>query len=161
MGLQCNLTVHAPRVTERSPTLKLFEPLRFALLWRLFYTDKNVHSGKQPACRSGDSRDKGLIPALGRSPGVGNGNLLQYSCLENSTDRGTWQASPRGHKSTGTEHACTHTHTHTQEWLNHWSLVFELSFQPLSPLHRSGSTFQPSNHMGGSTGNRQLPLRSF
>ena len=34
----------------------------------------------------------GLIPGLGRSPGEGNGNLLQYSCLENSMDRGAWQA---------------------------------------------------------------------
>ena len=32
------------------------------------------------------------IPGLGRSPGVGNGNTLQYSCLENSTDRGAWRA---------------------------------------------------------------------
>ena len=37
---------------------------------------------------AGDTRDKGLIPGLRRSPGVGNGNPLQYSCLENSMDRG-------------------------------------------------------------------------
>ena len=36
----------------------------------------------------GDARDAGWIPDLGRSPGVINGNLLQYSCLKNSTDRG-------------------------------------------------------------------------
>ena len=36
--------------------------------------------------------DPGLIPGLGRSPGEGNGNPLQYSCLENPTDRGTGQA---------------------------------------------------------------------
>ena len=36
--------------------------------------------------------DMDLIPVLGRSPGVGNGNLLQYSCLENSMDRGAWWA---------------------------------------------------------------------
>ena len=34
--------------------------------------------------------DLGLIPGLGRSPGEGTGNLLQYSCLENSMDRGAW-----------------------------------------------------------------------
>ena len=34
----------------------------------------------------------GLIPGLGRSPGVGEGNLLQYSCLKNPLDRGAWQA---------------------------------------------------------------------
>ena len=39
-----------------------------------------------------DTRDAGSIPELGRSPGVGNGNPLQYSCLENLMDRGAWQA---------------------------------------------------------------------
>ena len=39
---------------------------------------------------AGDARDKSLIPGLGRSPGGGNGNLLQYSCLENSMDMGAW-----------------------------------------------------------------------
>ena len=41
--------------------------------------------GKECACNSGDSD---LIPGSGRSPGEGNGHALQYSCLENSTDRG-------------------------------------------------------------------------
>ena len=36
---------------------------------------------------AGEARDAGLIPGLGRSPGVGNGNLLQHSCLENFIDR--------------------------------------------------------------------------
>ena len=40
-----------------------------------------------------DMRDLGSIPGLGRSPGVGNGNPLQYSCLENPMDRGAWWAS--------------------------------------------------------------------
>ena len=38
----------------------------------------------------GDPRDAGSIPGSGRSPGGGNGNLLQYSCLENPMDRGAW-----------------------------------------------------------------------
>ena len=38
----------------------------------------------------------GLIPGLGRSPGEGNGNPLQYSCLENSMDRGAWRAIVHG-----------------------------------------------------------------
>ena len=46
-------------------------------------------SGKESACQTGDS---GSIPGSGRSPGEGNGNPLQYSCLENSTDRGDWRA---------------------------------------------------------------------
>ena len=37
------------------------------------------------------ARDVGSIPGLGRSPGVGNGNSLQYSCLENPVDRGAWR----------------------------------------------------------------------
>ena len=41
---------------------------------------------------SGDTRNVGSIPGSGISPGAGNGNPLQYSCLENSIDRGAWQA---------------------------------------------------------------------
>ena len=41
---------------------------------------------------AGDLRDMGSIPGLGRLPGGGNGNLLQYSCLQNSMDSGTWWA---------------------------------------------------------------------
>ena len=48
------------------------------------------------AANAGYVRDVGLIPGLGRSPGVGNGNLLQYSCLENSMDRGAWQVTVHG-----------------------------------------------------------------
>ena len=40
--------------------------------------------------------DVSLIPALGKSPGEGNGNLFQYSCLENPVDRGAWQATVYG-----------------------------------------------------------------
>ena len=40
----------------------------------------------------GDTRDAGLIPGSGRSPGVGNDNLLQYTCLENFMDKEAWQA---------------------------------------------------------------------
>ena len=41
---------------------------------------------------AGDIKDVGSIPGLGRLPGEGDGNLLQYSCLENPMDRGAWQA---------------------------------------------------------------------
>ena len=50
-------------------------------------------SGKEYACNAGDP---GLIPGSGRSPGEGNGNPLQYSCLENPMDRGAWQATVHG-----------------------------------------------------------------
>ena len=44
----------------------------------------------------GDIRDMGSIPGSGRSPGEGNGNPLQYSCLENPMDRGAWRATVHG-----------------------------------------------------------------
>ena len=47
---------------------------------------------KNPPVNAGDVRDVGSMPELGRSPGGGHGNPLQYSCLENSMDRGAWQA---------------------------------------------------------------------
>ena len=60
---------------------------------------------KNPPANAGDPRDPGSLPGLGRSPRVGNGNPLQYSCLENSIGRGAWRAlggrgahSPWGHK---------------------------------------------------------------
>ena len=49
-------------------------------------------SDKAMPANAGSTRDMGLIPALGRSHGVGNGNPLQYSCLENSMGRGAWEA---------------------------------------------------------------------
>ena len=57
--------------------------------------------GKESACNAGDP---GSIPGLGRSPGEGNGNPLQYSYLENPMDGGAWQVtySPRGHKESDT-----------------------------------------------------------
>ena len=50
-------------------------------------------AGKELTCNAGDL---GLIPGLGRSPGGGYGNPLQYSCLENPMDRGAWQATVHG-----------------------------------------------------------------
>ena len=47
---------------------------------------------KSPPANEGDKGDMGSTPGLGRSPGKGNGNTLQYSCLENSMDGGAWQA---------------------------------------------------------------------
>ena len=47
---------------------------------------------KKPAANAGDIREVGLIPESGRSPGGGNGNPLQDSCLENPMDRGDWRA---------------------------------------------------------------------
>ena len=54
---------------------------------------------KESACNAGDL---GSIPGLGRSPGEGNGNPLQYSCLENPVDRGAWWATVHGVAKGGT-----------------------------------------------------------
>ena len=64
---------------------------------------------KESACNVGDP---GWIPVLGRSPGERNDNPLQYSCLENSTDRGAWWAVVHGVTKSRTQLSDTHTHTH-------------------------------------------------
>ena len=57
---------------------------------------------KNPTANEGDAGDVGSIPGWGRSPGVRNGNPLQYSCLANPMDRGAWWASLGGHKESDT-----------------------------------------------------------
>jgi len=63
---------------------------------RVFSDVKLFFSGgamvKSPPANAGDVRDVGSIPGSGRSPGGGDGNPLQYSCLEDTTDRSTWWA---------------------------------------------------------------------
>ena len=62
-----------------------------------YWTELNtVLVVKNLPANAGDIRDAGLIPVLGRSPGVGNGHPLQYSCLENPMDRGAWWATVHG-----------------------------------------------------------------
>ena len=61
---------------------------------------------KESTC---NAEDLGLIPSLGRSPGGGHGNLLQYSCLENPTDRGAWWATVRGVTKSQTRLSDQHT----------------------------------------------------
>ena len=72
-------------------------------------------NGKESACNAGDL---GSIPGLERSPGEGNGNPLQYSCLENPMDRGAWQAtcySPWGRTDFTFVNDCiVHIHGNTQ-----------------------------------------------
>ena len=71
---------------------------------------------KNLPANAGNTRDTGCISGLGRFPGVGDGNPLRYSCLENSMDRGAWQAAVYGVAKSWTQlsyWAHTHTHTHT------------------------------------------------
>ena len=57
--------------------------------------EKNKNK-KESTCNAEDERDTGFIPGLGRNPGAGNGNPLQYSCLENTVGRGAWPATVHG-----------------------------------------------------------------
>ena len=68
---------------------------------------------KSPPASARDVRDMDLIPGLGRSPGGGHGNPLQYSCLENPMDRGAWWATVHGIAKSWTRlKQLIHTHTH-------------------------------------------------
>ena len=68
-------------------------------------------TGKNWAANAGDATDIDLIPESGISPGVGNGNPLQYFCLENPMGRGAWQATVHGVTQSRT-HLSTYAHTH-------------------------------------------------
>ena len=67
----------------------------------------NGLDSKEFACSAGDPSS---IPGLGRAPGEGNGNSLQYSCLENSMDRGTWWAIVHGVAKSWTQLSNQDTH---------------------------------------------------
>ena len=76
---------------------------------------------KNPPANAGNAREVDMIPRQGRSPGVGNGNPLQYSCLEHPMDRRPWQATVHGVamsrmrlSARARAHTHTHTNTHTQ-----------------------------------------------
>ena len=64
---------------------------------------------KNPLARAGDARDASLIHGLGRSPGGGNDNPLQYSCQENPKDRGAWRTIVDGVTKSWTQ-LSSHTH---------------------------------------------------
>ena len=68
---------------------------------------------KNPSANAGDVRDACLIPGLGRCPGRGHGNPLQYSCLENPMDRGAWWATVHRVAESAMPEATLHTPMHT------------------------------------------------
>ena len=85
---------------------------------------------KNPPADACDTGDRGLIAGLGRSCGGGNGNLLQYSCLENSTDRGPWRASVQGVTNSQTllsNWVSRHTHIYTHVWIGVLLVLFKFS----------------------------------
>ena len=70
----------------------LFSPCLFVSLSSYNRASQAALVVKNLPAHAGDIRDVGSVPGLGRSPGGGHGNPLQYSCLENPMDRGAWQA---------------------------------------------------------------------
>ena len=68
---------------------------------------------KNPPVNAGDTRDVGSVSGLGRSPGRGNGNPLQYSCLENPMHRGAWQV---------IVHGIAKSRTWLSDWAQHTSM---------------------------------------
>ena len=84
---------HAPQQDKQKPpttTTKLSGKKGLNVSTDSFWGFPGGASGKEPTCQC--IRDAGLSPGLGRSPGGGHGNALQYSCLENPTDRGASRA---------------------------------------------------------------------
>ena len=83
---------------------------------------------KNPPTGAGDSRDRSLILGSGRSSGEGNGNPTQYSGLQNSMDRGSWQATVHGVSKSQTQlsdfHFTDFLPTHTCRGLLYTSAVF-------------------------------------
>ena len=99
---------------------------------------------KGSACNAGDP---GSIPGSGRSPGDGNGNPLEYSCLENSMDRGAWQATVHGVTKSQTRLSNWHTHYLSSAfpfvcWILFLSL-FLLKLLPLPARHQFFLLYQP------------------
>ena len=72
--------------------------------WNILQASQVALVVKGLPANAGDARDSGSITVSGRSSGVGNGNLLQYSCLENSMDRGAWWAIVHGVAKSQTRH---------------------------------------------------------
>ena len=106
---------------------RYFSQLKY-IYWKLFQWDfPGGSDGKASAYNAGDP---GSIPGLGRSPGEGNGNPLQYSCLENPMDGGTWEATVHGVPKS----------QDTTERLHFLSLFFSVLVL-LEGLHHSESAF--------------------
>ena len=89
--------------------------------------------GKEAVCSAGDLS---YIPGSGRPPGKGNGSPLQYSCLENSTDRGAWRAPAHGVAETQTQLSDKHFHFLPLLPAPHHASRGGRTSKPLGPWHR-------------------------
>ena len=108
---------------------------------------------KNPPANVRGIKDVGSIPGSGRSPGEGNGNPLQYSCLENPVDRGAWRATVHGAaESDMTEQLSRRTHTRGEAELLFSCPNTGFTGCPLNMTHRStqvlGESPQTGCHLG-------------
>ena len=93
---------------------------------------------KNPPANAGDTKDVGLIPGSGRSPGGGHGNTLQYSCLENPMDRQAWWATVHGVTKSWTQLKWLSMHAHIKVWAMFFA---QMSFSGISLALVEGATF--------------------
>ena len=113
-------------------------------------------SGKESACNAGNARDSGSIPGSGRSPEGGNGNPLQYSCVENPMGRGAWQVTVHRVTKSRTRlntHALSSVQSLSRIWLfaTPWTAARQASLSITSsrslPKLMSIESVMPSNHL--------------
>ena len=96
----CNTNIREQPSTKKYKDCSMFKKQVNERWWQRLVCwhqrGQNGAAGKGSICQSGDARDAGSVPGSGRSPGVGSGNPLQCSCLENPVDRGAWWATVHG-----------------------------------------------------------------
>ena len=92
---QCN-RIESPEINPHTYSQLIFGKGGKDIQWEKVSSSRGT--GKVAGCSTdaGDAEDMSLVPRLGRSPGGGNGNMFQHSCLGNSMDRGACQATVHG-----------------------------------------------------------------
>ena len=140
-------------------TKKHWTYLKGWIVWKLYHNylflkkKKRLYNGfphdfavKSPPVNPGNPGDVGLILESGRSPGAGNGNPLQYSCLENSSDRGVWWATVFGVAKNWTQRS---PHEHTKGIGNLSRLIELIKEHRVSPRFAQSWTQTGSKAISG------------
>ena len=135
---------------ERKGTVKAFQGCGDILYHLLMLgASQGERVVKSPPANAGDLRDSGLTPGLGRSPGGGHGNPLQYSCMENPKDRGAWWATVHGvtKSQSRSDLAAAAAATCQQKaiFTNVQVMVTLTVVSPKSPASRSSTKIKPEN----------------
>ena len=132
---------------------------------------------KNPSANAGDTGDVGWIHEPGRSPGGGNGNPPQCSCLENSMDRGTWQATVHGVAKLRHDWATEHTYTllsyilnlvsqfhllhQSQEQHKQWKLKLKVAASPCGSRKKATKVPSEETTIGIAVGTQKNHLTSW